>query len=114
VVSVSALLLRGAGVAALLKVASHKIAEASMVLREENRAYECGFEHRNSARIPFSLRFYLLTLIFLLFDLEVVLLLFSPQETLLAYRGHSLRLSFSFVVVLAAGLLYEWWDGALE
>ena len=62
----------------LLKVVSMLIAERVVLNREELSPYECGFEHHNVSRIPFSLRYFFLTLIFLLFDLEIVLILFTP------------------------------------
>jgi NADH-ubiquinone oxidoreductase chain 3 len=61
-----------------LKLFSFIISEKVVLNREELSPYECGFEHHNVSRIPFSLRYFFLTLIFLLFDLEIVLMLFVP------------------------------------
>jgi NADH-ubiquinone oxidoreductase chain 3 len=63
-------------IVALLKVVSYFLAERSILMREELTSYECGFEHHSLSRIPFSFRYFFLTLVFLLFDLEVILLLF--------------------------------------
>lgn len=83
--------------------------------REELSRYECGFEQHNLSRLPISIRYFLLTLVFLLFDLEVIFLLLTPGDIFLGV-GKSFRILISllFVVALSLGLLYEWLDGALD
>lgn len=46
--------------------------------REEMSSYECGFEHHSLSRVPLSLRYYFLTMIFLVFDIEIIFLLYLP------------------------------------
>lgn len=98
----------------LLKAVSLFLSEKSFLNREELRSYECGFEHHSLSRIPFSLRYFLLTLVFLLFDLEIVLIIFIP------YRFYSYSFFFFtiilliFLLVLFFSLLFEWLDGRLE
>jgi NADH-ubiquinone oxidoreductase chain 3 len=82
------------------------IAERVVLSREELSSYECGFEHHNVARIPISLRYFFLTLLFLLFDLEVVLLLFLPTSTFLSPVA-GLVIASLFLVFLLVGLVYE-------
>nr|WOV68824.1 NADH dehydrogenase subunit 3 [Brachionus falcatus] len=98
----------------LLKVVSLALAEKSVLMREELSPYECGFEHHNVSRIPFSLRYFFLTLIFLLFDLEIVLMLFTPYYVLFSFYMTSLLFLLFFIFVLYLSLLYEWNDGTLE
>lgn len=98
----------------LLKVVSIFISESVDLNREELTAYECGFEHHNVSRIPFSLRYFFLTLIFLLFDLEIVLLVFIPQSLFTSFNYFGLLIVLLFVVILYLSLLYEWNDGTLE
>jgi len=88
----------------MLKLLSAGISESSSLMREELSSYECGFEHHNLSRLPFSFRYFLLTLIFLLFDLEVVLLLGIAYVTS-SSRSFSffLFVCVSFLVVLALG-----------
>nr|WNH37607.1 NADH dehydrogenase subunit 3 [Cymolutes torquatus] len=81
---------------------------------EKLSPYECGFDPLGSARLPFSLRFFLIAILFLLFDLEIALLLPLPwgdQMTtpLLTFSWTSLVL-----ILLTMGLIYEWIQGGLD
>ena len=67
----------------------------------------CGFEHHNVSRIPFSLRYFFLTLLFLLFDLEVILLLFVPYFLISVFPSIVLLSVLLFLLVLFLSLLYE-------
>jgi NADH-ubiquinone oxidoreductase chain 3 len=66
------------------------------------------------SRVPFSLRYFFLTLIFLLFDLEVVLLIFSPAFVFTRTFLLSFILILVFVFILLLRLFYELSDGTLE
>nr|YP_010173761.1 NADH dehydrogenase subunit 3 [Bovichtus angustifrons]QSJ54391.1 NADH dehydrogenase subunit 3 [Bovichtus angustifrons] len=81
---------------------------------EKLSPYECGFDPLGSARLPFSLRFFLVAILFLLFDLEIALLLPLPWGDQLA----SPLLTFSWASVVLAlltlGLIYEWAQDGLE
>ncbi len=68
-----------AGLAIALSAISVLLQDVGYSPREELTPYECGFEHHSLPRIPFSMRYFLLTLVFLLFDLEIVLLVFVSQ-----------------------------------
>jgi NADH-ubiquinone oxidoreductase chain 3 len=99
----------------LLFVLSNLISEGVNLDREELSSYECGFEHHSLSRIPLSLRYYFLTMIFLVFDMEIMFLLFVPYNTLGVYSSLLGSLtSLLFVVALLLGLIYEWLDGSLE
>lgn len=90
----------------VLKVASILMAERVIIRREELSPYECGFEHHNVSRLPFSLRYFILTLLFLLFDLEVIFLLFLPHSFLRGSVMISL-VALLFVIFLYVSLVYE-------
>nr|YP_002265516.1 NADH dehydrogenase subunit 3 [Sphaerius sp. BT0074]ACF35088.1 NADH dehydrogenase subunit 3 [Sphaerius sp. BT0074] len=82
--------------------------------REKNSPFECGFDPKSSARIPFSLHFFLIAVIFLIFDVEITLLM--PMITILNIsNAHTwLMTSFFFLLILLIGLYHEWNQGALN
>nr|AEK84221.1 NADH dehydrogenase subunit 3 [Alcithoe wilsonae] len=82
--------------------------------REKNSPFECGFDPIKSARLPFSLRFFLLAIIFLIFDVEIVLL-FPILSSMNSSFSMSLMFSvFMFLVILIIGLFHEWNEGSLD
>jgi len=91
----------------ILKLVSLLLSEKVLLNREELSPYECGFEHHNVSRVPFSLRYFFLTLIFLLFDLEIVLILFMPYSVFSSSFFVSLFILLSFLFILLFSLIYE-------
>nr|WNH22265.1 NADH dehydrogenase subunit 3 [Pontinus castor] len=81
---------------------------------EKLSPYECGFDPLGSARLPFSLRFFLVAILFLLFDLEIALLLPLPWGDQLASPVLTLLWATTVLVLLTLGLVYEWLQGGLE
>nr|AAV41683.1 NADH dehydrogenase subunit 3 [Nectarinia olivacea]AAV41694.1 NADH dehydrogenase subunit 3 [Nectarinia olivacea]AAV41695.1 NADH dehydrogenase subunit 3 [Nectarinia olivacea] len=81
---------------------------------EKLSPYECGFDPLGSARLPFSIRFFLVAILFLLFDLEIALLLPLPWATQLQSPTTTLALATSLILLLTLGLIYEWIQGGLE
>nr|NP_818924.1 NADH dehydrogenase subunit 3 [Gonorynchus greyi]BAC67527.1 NADH dehydrogenase subunit 3 [Gonorynchus greyi] len=81
---------------------------------EKLSPYECGFDPLGSARLPFSLRFFLVAILFLLFDLEIALLLPLPWGDQLPLPSNTLFWAAAVLVLLTLGLIYEWAQGGLE
>lgn len=75
--------------------------------------YECGFPPFESARTQFDLRFYLVAILFIIFDLEIVFL-FPWAVTLNKISGLGFASMGLFLLLLAIGFIYEWQKGALE
>nr|YP_010688230.1 NADH dehydrogenase subunit 3 [Csiroleon tumidipalpus]WBR65424.1 NADH dehydrogenase subunit 3 [Csiroleon tumidipalpus] len=90
------------------------LSKKSFYDREKNSPFECGFDPKCSARIPFSLHFFLIAIIFLIFDVEIALLL--PVIIIMKYSNMMIWLSTSmfFLFILLIGLYHEWNQGALE
>nr|YP_010238461.1 NADH dehydrogenase subunit 3 [Turdus dissimilis]QTE20517.1 NADH dehydrogenase subunit 3 [Turdus dissimilis] len=81
---------------------------------EKLSPYECGFDPLGSARLPFSIRFFLVAILFLLFDLEIALLLPLPWATQLQHPTTTLIWASTLILLLTLGLIYEWAQGGLE
>lgn len=82
--------------------------------REKASPFECGFDPKSSARVPFSVRFFLLAVIFLIFDVEIALLLPYPFVAVKAYRLSGFFAAVVFIIILVGGLLHEWYEGSLD
>nr|AVT43690.1 NADH dehydrogenase subunit 3 [Agathymus micheneri]AVT43714.1 NADH dehydrogenase subunit 3 [Agathymus micheneri] len=92
----------------MLMIISMMISKKSFKDREKCSPFECGFDPKSSARIPFSLHFFLITVIFLIFDVEIVLIL----PMILTFKMTNLiiwsKISFFFLIMLLLGIYHEW------
>lgn len=80
---------------------------------EKNSAYECGFEAFDDARSRFDVRFYLVAILFIIFDLEVAFLFpWAVSFRLVGWFGFISVMAF--LTILTIGFIYEWRKGALE
>nr|YP_003540904.1 NADH dehydrogenase subunit 3 [Leptodeira polysticta]ACD77456.1 NADH dehydrogenase subunit 3 [Leptodeira polysticta] len=76
--------------------------------------YECGFDPLGNARTPISIQFFLTAILFILFDLEIVLLLPIPWSINTNPPNITITLIMTLLLILTMGLLYEWLQGGLE
>nr|QOJ44831.1 NADH dehydrogenase subunit 3 [Allobates marchesianus] len=81
---------------------------------EKVSPYECGFDPLGSARLPYSMRFFLIAILFLLFDLEIALLLPTPWATQLFSPSLVILWALMILTLLTLGFIYEWSQGGLE
>ena len=84
---------------------------------EKLSAYECGFNAFDDARMKFDVRFYLVSILFIIFDLEVAFLFPWAVSMFDLARGEMIFAFWSMMVflgVLTVGFIYEWKKGALE
>lgn len=82
--------------------------------REKTSPFECGFDPKNNARIPFSLRFFMLAIIFIVFDIEIVLLMPLPILSTIINTPQAEFIRVLFLVILLLGLFHEWKEGSLD
>nr|YP_009630360.1 NADH dehydrogenase subunit 3 [Callispa bowringii]QBP33863.1 NADH dehydrogenase subunit 3 [Callispa bowringii] len=81
--------------------------------KEKNSPFECGFDPKSNSRTPFSLQFFLIAIIFLIFDVEIALLL----PIIKTYNMDNITLIITsnfFIIILLLGLIHEWNQGALN
>lgn len=81
---------------------------------EKSSPYECGFDPMGSARLPFSIKFFLVAITFLLFDLEIALLLPLPWASQTDKLLVILSISLALIILLIISLAYEWIQKGLE
>nr|AWG47159.1 NADH dehydrogenase subunit 3 [Anomaloglossus surinamensis] len=81
---------------------------------EKLSPYECGFDPLGSARLPYSMRFFLIAILFLLFDLEIALLLPTPWAIQFSFPLTTIFWSLIILLLLTLGFIYEWAQGGLE
>nr|YP_010235801.1 NADH dehydrogenase subunit 3 [Bambusicaliscelis fanjingensis]QTD82419.1 NADH dehydrogenase subunit 3 [Bambusicaliscelis fanjingensis] len=89
------------------------ISKKSKMSREKNSPFECGFSSMSSARKPFSTHFFLIAMLFLVFDIEISIMLpmFSiKMSNMMEWFISSLMIT----TILILGLMHEWKNGMLE
>ena len=100
------------GLACVLVIASYILAKRKPDA-EKLSSYECGFEPFEDSRTQFDVRFYLVAILFIIFDLEIAFLF--PWAITLEQTGIiGFFSAFIFLFILTIGFLYEWKKGALE
>nr|YP_009737779.1 NADH dehydrogenase subunit 3 [Amesia sanguiflua]QHW07359.1 NADH dehydrogenase subunit 3 [Amesia sanguiflua] len=82
--------------------------------REKCSPFECGFDPKSFARIPFSLHFFLITMIFLIFDVEIALIFPMVMSFKLTNFFIWTKTSIFFIAILLMGLYHEWNQNMLE
>nr|YP_009948018.1 NADH dehydrogenase subunit 3 [Anthalia sp. YD3030]QOH97186.1 NADH dehydrogenase subunit 3 [Anthalia sp. YD3030] len=90
------------------------ISKKTFIDREKSSPFECGFDPKSSSRLPFSLRFFLIAIIFLIFDVEIALIL--PMIIIFNFSNIIMWMftSMIFILILILGLYHEWNQGALN
>nr|ALO76941.1 NADH deshydrogenase subunit 3 [Oxytelus sp. OXY01] len=98
----------------IIMILSSVISKKTFMDREKNSPFECGFDPKNSARLPFSLHFFLIAIIFLIFDIELTLLIPFIMTIKMINFFYFFIMFSSFIIILLSGLYHEWNQGALN
>nr|YP_010946979.1 NADH dehydrogenase subunit 3 [Symplocodes ridleyi]WGO57736.1 NADH dehydrogenase subunit 3 [Symplocodes ridleyi] len=101
-------------ISSLIMLLASLLSKKSIEDREKSSPFECGFDPKSSARLPFSSRFFLIAIIFLIFDIEIALLLPVTIIMIMSNIISWLMISFCFLLILLLGLYHEWSQGSLE
>nr|UQU69068.1 NADH dehydrogenase subunit 3 [Megabeleses sp.] len=98
----------------IIMILSSIISKKTFYDREKNTPFECGFDPKGKSRLPFSIRFFLIAVIFLIFDVEIALML--PMTIIMSISNYYpwLMTTLYFLIILLMGLYYEWKFGALN
>nr|YP_010954699.1 NADH dehydrogenase subunit 3 [Dorcus hopei]AWX65979.1 NADH dehydrogenase subunit 3 [Dorcus hopei]WMW30084.1 NADH dehydrogenase subunit 3 [Dorcus hopei] len=101
-------------ISSVMMIISSILSKKTFIDREKSSPFECGFDPKSSPRLPFSLQFFLIAVIFLIFDVEITLLI--PLISILKISKIYLfwYVAFFFITILLFGLYHEWNQGALE
>nr|YP_010728495.1 NADH dehydrogenase subunit 3 [Polypedilum heberti]WEF49736.1 NADH dehydrogenase subunit 3 [Polypedilum heberti] len=98
----------------IIMMLSTILSKKKIIDREKLSPFECGFNPMNSSRLPFSIRFFLIAIIFLIFDVEIALIL----PMMLTIKSSNLMIwfytNFIFILILIIGLYHEWNQGSLN
>nr|AYQ18938.1 NADH dehydrogenase subunit 3 [Discolomatidae sp. 4 ACP-2013] len=98
----------------MLMILANLLSKKTFMDREKSSPFECGFDPKNSARLSFSLHFFLISIIFLIFDVEITFLLPMIYNLKIMNLFNYMMIYSFFIFILLAGLYHEWNYGALE
>nr|AFV13089.1 NADH dehydrogenase subunit 3 [Monocellicampa pruni] len=101
-------------ISTLFMVLASILSKKTLYDREKNSPFECGFDPKGKSRMPFSIRFFLIAVIFLIFDVKIALMLPMILTMSISTYKTWLILSIYFILILILGLIYEWKFGALN
>nr|YP_009050182.1 NADH dehydrogenase subunit 3 [Megabalanus ajax]AGZ19743.1 NADH dehydrogenase subunit 3 [Megabalanus ajax] len=101
-------------ISSLLILLSTLFSKKTILDREKVSPFECGFDPKNTSRIPFSIRFFPIAIVFLIFDIEISILLplglisnsIPPMQWMIS--------GGLFLLLVTLGLYYEWKEGTLD
>nr|QCI09370.1 NADH dehydrogenase subunit 3 [Lygaeus sp. FS-2019] len=82
--------------------------------REKMTPFECGFDPKMSARMPFSIQFFLIAVLFLIFDVEIAIIIPMMITMKISNPMTWSMTTFIFISILILGLYYEWKTNMLE
>nr|YP_010321825.1 NADH dehydrogenase subunit 3 [Stenochironomus zhengi]UKO33052.1 NADH dehydrogenase subunit 3 [Stenochironomus zhengi] len=101
-------------ISSITMIISSLLMKKKNINRENLTPFECGFNTINSPRLPFSIKFFLISIIFLIFDVEITLIL--PLILTIKYSNLFMWTisNFIFLIILIIGLFYEWLQGSLN
>nr|YP_009995512.1 NADH dehydrogenase subunit 3 [Ochthebius viridis]QNP09967.1 NADH dehydrogenase subunit 3 [Ochthebius viridis] len=98
----------------LMMMMASILSKKTFMDREKSSPFECGFDPKSSARMPFSIQFFLIAVIFLIFDVEITLLIPLIMILKITNLIMYMMISMFFFFILLIGLYHEWNQGALN
>lgn len=100
-------------VVGIVMMLAGRLLSSSRPDKAKNSPYECGFDAMEDSRVPFDVRYYLVAILFIIFDLETAFL-FPWAAALRKIGWHGFWGMMFFLALLVVAFIYEWRKGALE
>nr|QPA36041.1 NADH dehydrogenase subunit 3 [Camarochiloides weiweii] len=97
-----------------LMIICSTISKKTIMDREKMSPFECGFDPKSSPRMPFSIQFFLIAVLFLIFDIEIVIILPMIITLKMSFMMTWFFTTTMFIIILLIGLYHEWNNGVLE
>nr|UZT67444.1 NADH dehydrogenase subunit 3 [Melanips sp. ZJUH 20220003] len=97
----------------IMLLLNYTLSKKKFKLRNKLVSFECGFDSMSKLRLPFSLHFYIITIIFLIFDVEISLI-FPVILNFKVMFISKMNLFVWIIFILILGLYYEWKEGSLS
>nr|YP_010535707.1 NADH dehydrogenase subunit 3 [Ornithodoros tabajara]UYB78645.1 NADH dehydrogenase subunit 3 [Ornithodoros tabajara]UYB78658.1 NADH dehydrogenase subunit 3 [Ornithodoros tabajara] len=97
----------------LLMILANAIKKKNFFKKEKNSPFECGFDPFSLSRQPFSLRYFMISIIFLIFDIEIIILLPFPLMNMQMDVFLISKMSL-IILIIILGLFYEWKNGMIQ
>nr|UPL65887.1 NADH dehydrogenase subunit 3 [Mecomma ambulans] len=101
-------------ISTLLMMLCSIISKKTIIDREKMSPFECGFDPKSSSRIPFSSQFFLIAVLFLIFDIEIVIILPMILTIKMSNMYMWFMTSIFFLSILILGIFHEWNNGMLD
>nr|YP_010286766.1 NADH dehydrogenase subunit 3 [Halticus minutus]UKT60747.1 NADH dehydrogenase subunit 3 [Halticus minutus] len=101
-------------ISVILLIICLMISKKSFMDREKMSPFECGFDPNSNPRTPFSSQFFLIAVLFLIFDIEIMIIVPMIITMKTAVMKMWIMTSSLFIIILIMGLYHEWYNGVLE
>nr|QBZ38114.1 NADH dehydrogenase subunit 3 [Malaxella flava]QBZ38127.1 NADH dehydrogenase subunit 3 [Malaxella flava] len=98
----------------ILMTTSFLLSKKSTLDMNKTSPFECGFSKMNSPRLSFSIQFFMIAIIFLMFDVELTLILPMISSTKMMKIEQWFKMSISISTIILYGLFHEWMNGVIE
>nr|YP_010849286.1 NADH dehydrogenase subunit 3 [Krisna furcata]WGG89426.1 NADH dehydrogenase subunit 3 [Krisna furcata] len=97
-----------------LMIMTLMLSKKNKMLLQKSSPFECGYNPMSNKRLPFSMHFFLIAIIFMIFDVEIIIIMPSIMLMKFTKTMFWMITSISFLLILILGLYHEWMNGMLN
>nr|ASM41871.1 NADH dehydrogenase subunit 3 [Scaphoideus nigrivalveus] len=90
------------------------VSKKSITDNQKATPFECGFNPMSYSRLPFSIHFFMIAVIFLIFDIEIIMIMPIILIMKTSMIKYWISTSISFIIILIMGLIHEWMNGMIQ